>query len=112
MFSSDHSLLSNPSTDYSDYLEDLRKQDGFYDYKISKDTMKTILTDFHKNCYLQLENLKAKHRRELRLLARLKQEAAEKKSIGNNNEKKKVKKNFFRFNAQNSIVRYVNGVVS
>ena len=55
MFSSDYPLLSNPSTDYSDYLEDLRKEDEFYEYKISKDTMKTILTDFHKNCYPQLK---------------------------------------------------------
>ena len=114
MFSSDSSLLSNPSTDYSDYLEDLSKEDEFYEYKISKDTMKAMLTDFHKNCYLHLENLKAKHRRELRLLARLKQEAAEKKAenIDNNSKKKNVKKNFFGFKAQNSIVRHVNGVVS
>ena len=114
MFSSDSSLLSNPWTDYSDYLEDLSKEDEFYEYRVSKDTIKTILPDFHKNCYLHLENLKAKHRRELRLLARLKQEAAEKKAenIDNNSKKKNVKKNFFGFKAQNSIVRYVNGVVS
>ncbi|XP_068752195.1 uncharacterized protein [Montipora capricornis] len=98
--------------EYSDYLEDLSKEDECYEYINSKETMKKILTDFHKNCYLQVENLKAKHRRELRLLARLKQEAAEKKAEQTDQTKKNsAKKSFFGFKAQNSIVRYVNGVV-
>ena len=105
-------MFSLSASEYSDYLEDLSKEDEFYEYINSKETMKKILTDFHKNCYLQVENLKAKHRRELRLLARLKQEAAEKKAEQTDQTKKNsAKKSFFGFKAQNSIVRYVNGVV-
>ncbi len=71
--------------------------------------MRKILTDFHKNCRLRLENLKAKHRRELRLLARLKQEQAEKGDVEAVNGN--VQKNVFGFPIRGSIVRYVNGVV-
>ena len=71
--------------------------------------MKKILTDFHKNCRLRLENLKAKHRRELRLLARLKQEAADKGSTNPRNGS--VKNNLLGLKPRNTIVKYVNGVV-
>ena len=95
--------------EYSDYLESFSKEDPLYEYNNSKETMRNILTDFHKNCRLRLENLKAKHRRELRLLARLKQEQAEKgdgEALNGN-----VQKNVFGFPIRRSIVRYVNGVV-
>lgn len=71
--------------------------------------MKKILTDFHKNCRLRLENLKAKHRQELRLLARLKQEAADKGSTNSRNGS--VKNNLLGLKPRNTIVKYVNGVV-
>jgi len=95
--------------EYKDFLEDVSKQDRLYEYNNSKETMKKILTDFHKNCRLRLENLKAKHRRELRLLARLKQEAADKGDMDVLNGS--VRRNVFGFTARNSIVRYVNGVL-
>lgn len=95
--------------EYSDYLESVSKEDPLYEYNNSKETMRKILTDFHKNCRLRLENLKAKHRRELRLLARLKQEQAEKGDVEAVNGN--VQKNFFGFPIRGSIVRYVNGVV-
>ena len=88
---------------------DLSKQDQLYEYKNSKETMRKILTDFHKNCRLRLDNLKVKHLRELRLLARLKQEAGDKGETDALNGS--VRKNLFGFTARNSIVRYVNGVV-
>lgn len=96
--------------EYSDYLEYASKQNPLYEYNNSKETMRKILTDFHKNCRLRLENLKAKHRRELRLLARLKQEQAADKGQGdamNGN----VQRSNFGFPIRRSIVRYVNGVV-
>lgn len=112
-----HEILTrkkrNPSPkryEYSDYLEYASKQNPLYEYNNSKETMRKILTDFHKNCRLRLENLKAKHRRELRLLARLKQEQAADKGRGdamNGN----VQRSNFGFPIRRSIVRYVNGVV-
>lgn len=96
--------------EYSDYLESLNKQKPRDKYDNSKETMKTILTEFHKNCRLRLENLKAKHRRELRLLTRLKQEQADKggtEALNGN-----VHKNNFAFPFRRSIVRHhQNGVV-
>ena len=71
--------------------------------------MRTILTDFHKNCRLRLENLKAKHRRELRLLARLKQEQADKGQSDALNGN--VQRSSFGLPIRGSIVRYVNGVI-
>lgn len=101
---------ANPKRyEYSDYLQDLRKQDQLYEYKYSKETMKQILTDFHKNCCLRLKNLKDKHRRELALLSRLKQETGERGET--NTLTGSVKRSLFGFTARNSIVRYVNGVV-
>lgn len=101
--------FSRLSTEYSDYLQDLHKQDQFYEYKYSKETMKQILTDFHKNCCLRLKNLKDKHRRELALLSRLKQETGERGET--NTLTGSVKRSLFGFTARNSIVRYVNGVI-
>ena len=93
-----------------DYLEYKSRQDVLYDYNTSKEIMKKIVTDFHKNCRLRLENLKAKHHRELRLLARLKQEAAEKSESEplNGNGRK-----FFQlgFGGRSSITKYTNGNV-
>ena len=95
--------------EYSDYLEYARKQNPLYEYNSSKETMREILTDFHKNCRLRLENLKAKHRRELRLLARLKQEQADKGQSDAMNGN--VQRSTFGFPIRGSIVRFVNGVV-
>ena len=95
--------------EYSDYLEYASRQNPLYKYNNSKETMRVILTDFHKNCRLRLENLKEKHRRELRLLARLKQEQAEKGQSDAMNGN--VQRSNFGFPIRRSIVRYVNGVV-
>ena len=94
--------------EYSDYLEYASKQNPLYEYNNSKETMRKILTDFHNNCRLRLECLKAKHRRELRLLARLKQEQADKgqsDAINGN-----AQRSNFGFPFRRSIVRYVDGV--
>jgi len=95
--------------EYSDYLEHTSKRNPLYEYNNSRETMRKILTDFHKNCRLRLESLKAKHRRELRLLARLKQEQAEKgqgDALNGN-----AQRSSFGFPIRRSIMRYVNGVV-
>ncbi|XP_022795633.1 uncharacterized protein LOC111334203 [Stylophora pistillata] len=96
--------------EHRDYLESLNKQKPMYKYNNSKETMKTILTDFHKNCRLRLENLKAKHRQELRLLTRLKQEQADKgrtEALNGN-----VNKSYSAIPFRRSIVRHHhNGVV-
>ena len=94
--------------EYSDYLEYGRKQNPLYEYNNIKETMRKVLTDFHKNCRLRLENLKAKHRRELRLLARLKQEQADKGQSDAMNGN--IQKSNFGFPIRRSIVRYANGV--
>lgn len=61
----------------------------------------------YKNCRLRIEHLKAKHRRELRLLGRLKQEAAEKGEIApTNGSFRKISRGVFGFTPRyNSIVQ-------
>ena len=72
--------------------------------------MKKILSDFYKNCRLRIEHLKAKHRRELRLLARLKQEATEKGEIApTNGSFRKISRGVFGFTPRYSSIVQVNG---
>ena len=98
------------SAEYSDYLQDLRKEDRLYEYNNTKDAMKKILSDFYKNCRLRIEHLKAKHRRELRLLARLKQEASEKGEIApTNGSFRKISRGVFGFTPRYSSIVQVNG---
>jgi len=104
-----HFLSACKLLEYGDYLEYTSKRNPLYEYNNSKEIMRKILTDFHKNCRLRLESLKDKHRRELRLLARLKQEQADKGQSDTLNGN--VQRNNFGFPVRRSIVRYVNGVV-
>ena len=98
------------SAEYSDYLQDLRKEDRLYEYNNTKDAMKKILSDFYKNCRLRIEHLKAKHRRELRLLARLKQEATEKGEIApTSGSLRKISRGVFGFTPRYSSIVQVNG---
>ena len=98
------------SAEYSDYLQDLHKQDRLYEYNNTNDAMKKILSDFYKNCRLRIEHLKAKHRRELRLLARLKQEATEKGEIvPTSGSLRKISRGVFGFTPRYNTIVQVNG---